>query len=305
MKNGNTAKAQRRKHKQWPYHLMMLPGMIFLILFHLVPMGGLMMAFQDFMPIKGLFGSRFVGLKNFERLFKLPTFWRVLRNTLVISVGKLVLVMVASVVFALLLNECRHIKYKRLIQTTVYLPHFLSWVILAVMFSNIFSFTGIVSQIVQLFGGEATMFMISNDWFRKILIGGEVWKEFGYGAIVYVAAITSIDPTLYEAAGIDGAGRWKKMWYVTLPSIIPTIVLMTTLNIGKLLKGGFDQVFNLYSPLVYETGDIIDTYVYRMGLVDLQYSNGTAVGLFQSLIGFLLLVIAYKLADKLVGYRPF
>ena len=305
MKNGNTAKAQRRRHKQWPYHLMMLPGMVFLILFHLVPMGGLMMAFQDFMPIKGLFGSKFVGLKNFERLFKLPTFWRVLRNTLVISVGKLVLVMVASVVFALLLNECRHIKYKRFIQTTVYLPHFLSWVILAVMFSNIFSFTGIVSQIVQLFGGEATMFMISNDWFRKILIGGEVWKEFGYGAIVYVAAITSIDPTLYEAAGIDGAGRWKKMWYVTLPSIIPTIVLMTTLNIGKLLKGGFDQVFNLYSPLVYETGDIIDTYVYRMGLVDLQYSNGTAVGLFQSLIGFLLLVIAYKLADKLVGYRPF
>jgi putative aldouronate transport system permease protein len=305
MKNGNTAKAQRRRHKQWPYHLMMLPGMVFLILFHLVPMGGLMMAFQDFMPIKGLFGSKFVGLKNFERLFKLPTFWRVLRNTLVISVGKLVLVMVASVVFALLLNECRHIKYKRIIQTTVYLPHFLSWVILAVMFSNIFSFTGIVSQIVQLFGGEATMFMISNDWFRKILIGGEVWKEFGYGAIVYVAAITSIDPTLYEAAGIDGAGRWKKMWYVTLPSIIPTIVLMTTLNIGKLLKGGFDQVFNLYSPLVYETGDIIDTYVYRMGLVDLQYSNGTAVGLFQSLIGFLLLVIAYKLADKLVGYRPF
>ena len=305
MKNGNTAKAQRRRHKQWPYHLMMLPGMVFLILFHLVPMGGLMMAFQDFMPIKGLFGSKFVGLKNFERLFKLPTFWRVLRNTLVISVGKLVLVMVASVVFALLLNECRHIKYKRIIQTTVYLPHFLSWVILAVMFSNIFSFTGIVSQIVQLFGGEATMFMISNDWFRKILIGGEVWKEFGYGAMVYVAAITSIDPTLYEAAGIDGAGRWKKMWYVTLPSIIPTIVLMTTLNIGKLLKGGFDQVFNLYSPLVYETGDIIDTYVYRMGLVDLQYSNGTAVGLFQSLIGFLLLVIAYKLADKLVGYRPF
>ena len=292
MKNGNTAKAQRRRHKQWPYHLMMLPGMVFLILFHLVPMGGLMMAFQDFMPIKGLFGSKFVGLKNFERLFKLPTFWRVLRNTLVISVGKLVLVMVASVVFALLLNECRHIKYKRIIQTTVYLPHFLSWVILAVMFSNIFSFTGIVSQIVQLFGGEATMFMISNDWFRKILIGGEVWKEFGYGAIVYVAAITSIDPTLYEAAGIDGAGRWKKMWYVTLPSIIPTIVLMTTLNIGKLLKGGFDQVFNLYSPLVYETGDIIDTYVYRMGLVDLQYSNGTAVGLFQSLIGFLHLVIA-------------
>ncbi len=305
MKRSSAAAANKRRHKQWPYHLMMLPGMIFLIIFHLVPMGGLLMAFQDFMPIKGLFGSRFVGLKNFERLFKLPTFWRVLRNTVVISVGKLVLVMVASVIFALLLHECRHVKYKRIIQTTVYLPHFLSWVILAVMFSNVFSYTGIVSQIAQMFGGEPTMFMISNSWFRKILIGGEIWKEFGYGAIVYVAAITGIDPTLYEAAGIDGAGRWKKMWYITLPSIIPTIVLMTTLNIGKLLKGGFDQVFNLYSPLVYETGDIIDTYVYRMGLVDLQYSNGTAVGLFQSLIGFILLVIAYKLADKLVGYRAF
>ena len=305
MKRSSAAAANKRRHKQWPYHLMMLPGMIFLIIFHLVPMGGLLMAFQDFMPIKGLFGSRFVGLKNFERLFKLPTFWRVLRNTVVISVGKLVLVMVASVIFALLLNECRHVKYKRIIQTTVYLPHFLSWVILAVMFSNVFSYTGIVSQIAQMFGGEPAMFMISNSWFRKILIGGEIWKEFGYGAIVYVAAITGIDPTLYEAAGIDGAGRWKKMWYITLPSIIPTIALMTTLNIGKLLKGGFDQVFNLYSPLVYETGDIIDTYVYRMGLVDLQYSNGTAVGLFQSLIGFILLVIAYKLADKLVGYRAF
>ena len=295
MKRSSAAAANKRRHKQWPYHLMMLPGMIFLIIFHLVPMGGLLMAFQDFMPIKGLFGTRFVGLKNFERLFKLPTFWRVLRNTVIISVGKLVLVMVASVIFALLLNECRHVKYKRIIQTTVYLPHFLSWVILAVMFSNVFSYTGIVSQIAQMFGGEPTMFMNSNSWFRKILIGGEIWKEFGYGAIVYVAAITGIDPTLYEAAGIDGAGRWKKMWYITLPSIVPTIVLMTTLNIGKLLKGGFDQVFNLYSPLVYETGDIIDTYVYRMGLVDLQYSNGTAVGLFQSLIGFILLVIAYRL----------
>lgn len=305
MKANGAAAANRRKHKQWPYHLMMVPGMVFLIIFHLVPMGGLMMAFQDFMPIKGLFGSKFVGLKNFERLFKLPTFWKVLRNTIVISVGKLVLVMVASVIFALLLNECRHVKFKRIVQTTVYLPHFLSWVILAVMFSNVFSYTGIVSQISQMFGGEPTMYMISNTWFRKILIGGEIWKEFGYGAIVYVAAITGIDPTLYEAAGIDGAGRWKKIWYITLPSIVPTIVLMTTLNIGKLLKGGFDQVFNLYSPLVYETGDIIDTYVYRMGLVDLQYSNGTGVGLFQSLIGFILLIIAYKLADKLVGYRAF
>lgn len=303
------SKQKKRKSscrvKQWPYHLMMLPGMVLLLIFHLVPMGGLIMAFQNFMPIKGIFGSDFVGLQNFQRLFKMPTFWKVLRNTIIISVGKLTLVMVASVAFALLLNECRNVKYKRFIQTAVYLPHFLSWVILAVMFSNLFSYTGIMSQLLQLFGGEPTMFMISNEWFRKILIGGEVWKEFGYSAIVYVAAMTNIDPTLYEAAGIDGAGRWKKLVYITLPSIVPTIVLMTTLNVGKILSGGFDQVFNLYSPLVYETGDIIDTYVYRMGLVDLQYSNGTAVGLFKSVIGFVLLVVSYKLADKLVGYRVF
>lgn len=300
-KNG----AARTSRSQLPYHLMLAPGMLFLLLFHIVPMGGLIMAFQNYVPIKGLLGSDFVGLKNFQRLFRLPTFWNVLKNTVVISVSKLVLVTLAAIVFALLLNECRNLKFKRIVQTTVYLPHFLSWVILAVMFSNLFSYTGIINQLTGLFGREPEMFMISNQWFRKILIGGEVWKEFGYSAIVYVAAMTNIDPTLYEAAGMDGANRLKKILYITLPGIVPTIVLMTTLNMGKILSGGFDQVFNLYSPLVYQTGDIIDTYVYRMGLVDLQYSNGTAVGLFKSLISFVLLVVSYKLADKFVGYRVF
>lgn len=300
-KNG----AARTSRSQLPYHLMLAPGMLFLLLFHIVPMGGLIMAFQNYVPIKGLLGSDFVGLKNFQRLFRLPTFWNVLKNTVVISVSKLVFVTLAAIVFALLLNECRNLKFKRIVQTTVYLPHFLSWVILAVMFSNLFSYTGIINQLTGLFGREPEMFMISNQWFRKILIGGEVWKEFGYSAIVYVAAMTNIDPTLYEAAGMDGANRLKKILYITLPGIVPTIVLMTTLNMGKILSGGFDQVFNLYSPLVYQTGDIIDTYVYRMGLVDLQYSNGTAVGLFKSLISFVLLVVSYKLADKFVGYRVF
>ena len=302
MKRSSAAAANKRRHKQWPYHLMMLPGMIFLIIFHLVPMGGLLMAFQDFMPIKGLFGSRFVGLKNFERLFKLPTFWRVLRNTVVISVGKLVLVMVASVIFALLLNECRHVKYKRIIQTTVYLPHFLSWVILAVMFSNVFSYTGIVSQIAQMFGGEPTMFMISNSWFRKILIGGEIWKEFGYGAIVYVAAITGIDPTLYEAAGIDGAGRWKKMWYITLPSIKPTIMLLLIFAIGGMLGTNTDLILLLYNPATYETADVIGTYVYRDSLLGGRFSFGTAVGLFTSMLNFMLVFIANKVSAKVADY---
>lgn len=293
------------RYRQSSYHLMLLPGMIFLLIFHIVPLGGLVMAFQNFIPSKGLFHSKFVGLQNFQRLFKLPTFWTVLNNTIIISICKLVLVTLAAIVFAILLNECHNVKYKKMIQTTVYLPHFLSWVILAVMFSNLFSYTGIINQIAGFFGKEPTMYMISNQWFRKILIGSEVWKEFGYSAIVYVAAMVGIDPTLYEAASMDGAGRLKRIWHITLPGILPTIVLMATLNMGKILSSGFDQVFNLYSPLVYKTGDIIDTYVYRMGLVDLQYSNGTAVGLFKSIISFVLLVVTYKLADKYAGYRVF
>ncbi len=287
------------------YHAMMLPGVIFLIIFSVVPMFGIVMAFQNFVPAKGLFGSQFVGLANFKRLFMLPDFWRILENTLVIAVSKIILGTLAAIVFAILLNECNNVMYKRFIQTAVYLPHFLSWVILAVMFSNIFSYTGIVNQLVTACGGEPTMFMISNTWFRPIIIGTEVWKEFGYNAVIYVAAMTGIDPTLYEAADIDGANRWKRIWHITLPGILPTIILMSTLNMGQVLNAGFDQVFNMYSPLVYQTGDIIDTYVYRTGLVNIQYSFATAVGLFKSIIGFTLLASAYKLADKFCGYRIF
>ena len=173
------------------------------------------------------------------------------------------------------------------------------------MFSNIFSYTGIINQLITALGGEPVMFMISNTWFRPIIIGTDVWKEFGYNAVIYVAAMTSIDPSLYEAADIDGAGRWKKIMHITLPGILPTIILMGTLSIGNVLNAGFDQVFNMYSPLVYRTGDIIDTYVYREGLVNIQYSFATAVGLFKSIISFALLTTAYKLADKFCGYRIF
>ncbi|NBJ89672.1 ABC transporter permease [Acutalibacter sp. 1XD8-36] len=284
---------------------MLLPGMIFLITFSIIPMFGIVMAFQNFIPAKGIFGSKFVGLAQFQRLFRLPDFWQILQNTLIIALSKIILGTLLAVVFAVLLNECQNVRYKRFIQTAVYLPHFLSWVILAVMFSNIFSYTGIINQLIMAFGGEPTMFMISNTWFRPIIIGTDVWKEFGYNAVIYVAAMTGIDPTLYEAADIDGAGRWKKILHITLPAILPTIILMGTLSIGNVLNAGFDQVFNMYSPLVYRTGDIIDTYVYREGLVNIQYSFATAVGLFKSAISFGLLAMAYKLADKFCGYRIF
>lgn len=296
---------RKRLKTQSYYHFMLLPGMILLLIFAIIPMFGTIIAFQNYIPSKGILGSAWVGLDNFKRLFMLPDFRQILGNTFFIAIGKLVLGTVGSIVFALLLNECRMVRLKKTVQTAVYLPHFLSWVILAVMFSNLFSLTGVVNQIVTFFGGEPTMFLISNKWFRPLMILGETWKEFGYGAIIYVAAMTGNDPTLYEAAGMDGAGRWKRMLHVTLPGIIPQVVLMTILNIGQVLNAGFDQIFNLYSPLVYETGDIIDTYVYRVGMINQQFSLATTVGLFKSVISFILLFGAYKLADKRLGYKVF
>ena len=280
---------------------MLFPGMIFLILFHLIPMVGIIMAFQNFQPAKGIFGSEWIGLENFRRIFLLPDSRQIIGNTVIIAVSKLVLGTIAAVVFALLLNECRNIVLKRIVQTSVYLPHFLSWVILAVMFSNLFSYTGVVNQVAGLFGAEPTMFLVSNKWFRPIVILGDVWKEFGYNSIIYVAAMTGIDPTLYEAGSIDGATRMQKILHITLPGILPTIVLMATLNMGQVLNAGFDQILNLYSPLVYETGDIIDTYVYRIGMVERQYSIGAAVGLFKSIISFVLILGSNKVAKKLTG----
>jgi putative aldouronate transport system permease protein len=298
-------KYKKRNVTERYYHLMLLPGMAFLFLFHIVPLGGVVIAFQNFKPVKGIFGSQFVGLDNFRRLFYLPDFWQILENTLLIAVGKIGMGMLMAVVFAVLLNECRSTVLKRLVQTSVYLPHFLSWVILAVMFSNLLSYGGVVNRFLGLFGMEPQMFLVSNKWFRSIAVLGDVWKEFGYNAVVYVAAMTSIDPGLYEAAKIDGANRWDRIWHITIPSILPTIILMMTLNMGQIMNAGFDEIFNLYSPLVYETGDIIDTYVYRVGLTNMQYSFGTAVGLFKSVISFILLAGSYKLADKFAGYRIF
>ena len=284
---------------------MLLPGMIFVAIFSLLPMVGIVMAFQNFQPAKGIFGSEWVGLQNFETLMLFPDVKNVILNTIIIAVSKLILNIIVPVIFAVLLNEVRNQGLKRTMQTIVYLPYFLSWVILALMFQNIFSYTGMVNQLVQALGGEPVMYLISNDYFRPIVILTDVWKNFGYGAVVYLATITGIDPQLYEAGEIDGANRWDKMIHITLPALKGTIILMATLSLGNVLNAGFDQIYNMYSPLVYETGDIIDTYVYRMGLEKLQYSLGTAVGLFKSVISFVLILASYKLADKFAGYRIF
>ena len=287
------------------YHLMLLPGMIFLLIFSFVPMFGIIMAFMDYVPAKGIFGSDWVGLDNFKYMFQIPDSLKILNNTLVISAGKVIFGTLVPVIFALLLNEIRITWAKRSIQTIVYLPNFLSWAVLSAVVINLFEYYGPINSFLELFGFKPTMFLASNDWFRTISVSTEVWKGFGYGAIIYLAALTGIDPGLYEASAIDGANRFQQLWHVTLPGILPTIMLISALNLGDILNAGFDQVFTLYNPIVYETGDIIDTYVYRVGLLGQQYSFATAVGLLKSVVGFTLMISANELSKKLADMRIF
>ena len=277
---------------------MILPGIIFILIFSYGPMFGLLMAFQDYVPAKGVFGSEFVGFEHFRYLFSLPDIFLVTKNTIFIAFWKIVFNTIVPILFAILLNEVRVKWMKRSIQTIVYLPHFLSWVILASVVVNLFSLDGTVNQILQNFGVEPLNFLGSNQLFPRLLIGTDVWKSFGYSSIVYLAAITSIDPGLYEVATMDGASWSKKVWHVTLPGMMPFILLMTILSLPNILNAGFDQIYNLYSPVVYQSGDIIDTYVYRIGLIGRDYSLGTAVGLVKSVIGLFLIWSSNKIAEK-------
>lgn len=297
-------------NKKWrmqlPLHLMLIPGLIMVLIFSYIPMLGVVMAFQKFNPMKGIFDSPWTGFGNFVYIFNLSSFYQVLWNTFVIAGMKIIAGLLVPITFAILLNEIAKERFKRIVQTLVYLPHFLSWVILGGVMVDILSpSSGIVNQVLVWLGLEPIFFLGDNNWFRFTLVISNEWKEFGFSTIIYLAAITGINPMLYEAAAIDGASRWKQLWHVTLPGMAPIIVLMITLNIGNVLNAGFEQVFNLYSPVVYETGDIIDTFVYRIGLLDAQYGVATAVGLFKSVISFIMLSISYFLAYHLANYRIF
>ena len=226
-------------------------------------------------------------------------------NTLIIAFSKLVVNIFVPVTFAILLNEIRVNVCKKIFQTVVYLPHFLSWVVLATVVTNMFSLDGPINAVISAFGGNPIYFLADNKWFRTVIVGTDVWKEFGYNSVVYLAALTGIDPGLFEAASIDGANRFKQILHITVPALLPTVVLMTALNLGNILNAGFDQIYNLYNPLVYSTGDVIDTWVYRAGLQNLQYSLATAVGLFKSVISVILIAVGYWLADKFTGYKLF
>lgn len=294
-----------RLEKQYPYHLMLIPGVIFCIIFAYGPMFGLVMAFQNFDPIRGFTGSDFVGFDNFEYIFAMPDFYRALRNTLYISVMKLILGIIVPLIMALLINEVRNKYFPRVVQTSVFMPYFLSWVVLAGIISEVFYFNGPINSLIQFFGGEPKLFMADNTWFPWILIITDVWKGLGYNMVVYLAAIASVDTGMYEAAEIDGAGLATKMFKITLPTIMPMVLLLATLSMGSILSAGFDQVYMLYSPVVYESGDILDTLVYRMGLENMQYSPAAAIGFFKSVVSFVLVVFTYWLADRFGDYKIF
>ncbi len=294
-----------RLRRELPLHLLLVPGLIMLAIFHFYPLIGNVMAFEDFKPGLGFWKSPFVGLKHFRTLFALPNIGQVFYNTISIAVLKIFCGTVSAIVVALMLNEVRSNILRRGIQTIIYMPHFLSWVILGSVFTTVFANAGVINRILNAIGIDSVFFLGDKKAFRVLLIVTNVWKNVGFGTVVYLAAITGIDLSLYEAAKMDGAGRLRQTWHVTLPGMRSVIVLLMVLDLGKLLNAGFDQIFNMYNTVVMETADIIDTLVYRLGIQGAKFSLATAVGLFKSVVSFILISSSYYLAYKLADYRIF
>ena len=301
------AKTRVRLRRELPLHLMLIPGIIFLFIFNYVPLCGIYISFQNFNPAKGIFGNnKWVGFDNFRYVFSLPTIWNVFGNTLLIAILKVIFGTLVPIIVSLMLNECRNLIFKRTIQTAIYFPYFISWIILGGILLDILSPNdGIVNEVIKLFGGQPVYFLGDNRYFKGTLVVSDVWRNFGYSSVIYLSAITGIDMALYEAASIDGANRWQQTLHVTLPGMATIVILMVVLNMGNLLNAGFDQVFNLYSPQVYDSGDIIDTLVYRMGLEQAKFGPSTAVGLLKSVISCILISSAYLIAYKKFDYKVF
>jgi putative aldouronate transport system permease protein len=294
-----------RSQRNIPLYLMLLPAFIAMILFSYLPMFGIIMAFQNYKPLLGFVKSPFVGLANFQRMFTMPDFGSIFRNTLIIACGKLFGEQFFALVFALCLNEVKKAYIKGPVQTITYALYFLSWILFGGILLDILGSSGAVNNILGLVGIKPVGFLINPKIFPATLISTDVWKNFGMGAVLYLAALADVDPALNEAAAVDGANRWERMWNVTLPGILPTVVVLACLNLGSIMDAGMDQVLVLYNAAVYSTGDVIGTWVYRVGLVSGQYSLGAAVGLFQSVISFFMIVLSYYLAWRIAKYRIF
>ncbi len=293
-------------YQYWKYRyltILLIPGILYFIIFKYIPIYGLVIAFKDYKFLEGIMASPWVGFKVFKEIFALGSFWEVFRNTIIISMYQLIFGFPAPIIFALLLNEIKQVHYKKAVQTISYLPHFVSWVILGGLFMQFLSPSiGPINIMIKALGGKPIYFLADPKWFRGVLVVTEIWKSIGWGSIVYLAALSGIDPALYEAASIDGANRWRKMMNITIPSLVPIITIMLILAIGKLINDNFDQVYNLYNPAVYSVGDVLGTYTYRMGLESMKYSFATAVGLLKNVISFALVIGANQITKRINEY---
>lgn len=290
---------------RWIYLLLVLP-LTYYIIFRYIPIYNAQIAFKDFYALKGVEGSPWVGFQHFEAFFKSFYFTDLIVNTVIFSVAKLLLGLPIAITLALLINESRLKFFKSLVQTITYLPHFLSWVIMLGLLQALLSpSSGMINEMIKAGGGDPVSFLTSPAWFRQVVVGSDIWKETGWSTILYLAALLGINPELYEAAEVDGASRLHRMWYISLPGILPVIVLVTLLRLGNILDGGFSQIFVLYSVPVYSVGDIIDTWVYRSGVLDFQFSLATAVGFFKGVIGLILIVVANRVAKRLTQQSLF
>jgi putative aldouronate transport system permease protein len=307
IRTGQTAAHTLAKKKRgigvltyWDLYLIMVPGILYFIVFKYLPMTGIIIAFQDYSVFAGISGSDWVGIKHFKAMFFDPEFYNIFRNTLLISLYKLFWGFPGPIILAILLNEVRLMFFKKTVQTLAYLPHFLSWVVLGgILFNGLSPATGVVNGILAFLGVEPIFFLADPNWFRSVLVVSDIWKEVGWGAIIYMAALAGVDQQLYEAAVMDGANKWKQIWHITLPSLASTIIILLVLRLGHVMDVGFEQIFVLYNPLVYSVGDVIETYVYRVGITQADFSFSTAVGLFKSLVGLIMVVMANKLANRM------
>jgi len=287
---------------KWLY-VMLIPGILYYLVFHYGPMAGVIVAFKDFDIFSGIFSSDWVGLKHFEKLFSSENFFQIFRNSLTISFYKLAVCFPIPIALAIMLNEVRHQKFQRTLQTVVYLPYFLSWVVIAGIVTNLLSPSdGIVNVLLKAMDKETVNFLASKEWFRTVLVLSDLWHGMGWNTVIFLAALTNIDPQLYEAARIDGAGKLQQIWHITLPGLKSTIIVLLLMKIGNIMNNGFEQIFLLYNPNVYDVADVFETYVYRIGLVDTRYDFATAVGLFKSCVSFVMLITANKLA-RMFGER--
>lgn len=279
-------------------YLMALPVLAYYLVFHYGPMYGLLIAFKDFSPGLGIWGSPWIGFDHFNDFFQSHYFGRLIRNTVLINVYELLFAFPASIVLALLINEIRSSLFKRAVQTVSYLPHFISIVVVVGMMVDFLARDGLINQLVAAFGLESIPFLRQPEWFRFLYVSSGIWQGIGWGSIIYLAAISNIDPTLYEAAKMDGAGRWKQTLHITIPGIMPTIVILLILSMGSMMTVGSEKVLLMYNPLTYETADVISTYVYRKGILEANYGYTTAVGLFNSVISFALIVAANGISKR-------